>query len=101
MWLLTTITIATLSTIALLLTKGKYQLSFLSLMLWGAAIMILVDHILGYEGGPFLEITTDGFVPNGTLLGIYMLIPVFLLWMGAIAKNALLNQQQNPSYRCK
>jgi hypothetical protein len=49
-------------------------------MLWGAAAMILVDHILGYEGGIFLEKTTDGMIKNSTMLGITMLIPVFVIW---------------------
>ncbi len=53
-------------------------------MLWGAAIMILVDHILGYEGGKFLEMETDGMIKNGTLLGIIMLIPVFFIWFIAL-----------------
>jgi len=57
-----------------------YKLDILSLLLWGTSIMILVDHILGYEGGGFIEIETDGLIANGTLLGIVMLIPVFVLW---------------------
>jgi hypothetical protein len=49
-------------------------------MLWGTSIMILVDHILGYEGGEFIELETNGLITNGTLLGIVMLIPIFVLW---------------------
>jgi hypothetical protein len=42
--------------------------------------MILVDHILGYEGGAFLEKTTGGMIKNGAMLGIVMLVPVFVIW---------------------
>jgi len=58
----------------------KYKLGSLALMLWGLSIMILIDHVFGYEGGPFLEMETDGLIENGTVLGIAMLIPVFILW---------------------
>jgi len=53
-------------------------------MLWGATIMILVDHILGYEGGKFLETETDGMIRDGTQLGIVMSIPVFFIWFIAL-----------------
>jgi len=53
-------------------------------MLWGATIMILVDHLLGYEGDQFLETKTNGLVENGILLGILMLIPVFTIWLIAL-----------------
>jgi hypothetical protein len=43
--------------------------------------MILLDHILGYEGGPFLELETDGLVTNGIILGILMMIPVIAVWI--------------------
>jgi len=49
-------------------------------MLWGAAAMILVDHVLGYEGGAFIERTTDGMIGNSSMLGGIMLIPVFVIW---------------------
>lgn len=43
--------------------------------------MILVDHVLGYEGGEFFEMETEGMISNGILLGLVMLLPVFLVWM--------------------
>ncbi|MFH1639260.1 MAG: hypothetical protein ABIB93_02985 [Chloroflexota bacterium] len=46
--------------------------------------MILIDHILGYEGGEFIELETDGIIKSGFLLGLAMLIPVFFTWLGAI-----------------
>ncbi len=80
MWLVTTM-VAAIAVTAIWYMKPKiYKLDILSLMLWGTSIMILVDHILGYEGGEFLELETDGLITNGTLLGIVMLIPIFILW---------------------
>jgi hypothetical protein len=80
MWLITTL-IAAIIVTALWYVKPKiYKLEILGLMLWGTTIMILVDHILGYEGGAFLEVTTDGLITNGIVLGIVMLIPILILW---------------------
>jgi len=80
MWLVTTLIVA-ISVTAIWYVKPKiYKLDLLSLMLWGTSIMILVDHILGYEGGAFLELETEGLITNGTLLGIVMLIPILILW---------------------
>ncbi|MCM8763564.1 MAG: hypothetical protein NC927_00525 [Candidatus Omnitrophica bacterium] len=80
MWLVTTALFAVGVTILNLVLPKKYKLGFLALMLWGATIMILIDHILGYEGGPFLEKTTEGLIKNGTFLGIVMLIPILGIW---------------------
>jgi len=80
MWLITTFITALTATLLWFLLKKKYKLGFLSLMLWGATIMILVDHILGYEGGKFIETETDGLINNGFLLGIIMLLPIFFIW---------------------
>lgn len=80
MWLITTL-IAAIVVTAIWYVKPKiYKLDILSLMLWGTSIMILVDHILGYEGGEFIELETEGMITSGTLLGIVMLIPIFVLW---------------------
>jgi len=80
MWLVTTL-IAAIAVTAIWHVKPKiYKLDILSLMLWGTSIMILVDHIIGYEGGEFIEFETDGLITSGTLLGIVMLIPIFVLW---------------------
>ncbi len=80
MWLATTSIAAAGATVAKLVLPKDYKLGFLALMLWGAAAMILIDHILGYEGGAFLEKTTDGMIKNGVMLGIVMLVPVFITW---------------------
>lgn len=80
MWLITTL-IAAIVVTAIWYVKPKiYKLDILSLMLWGTSIMILVDHILGYQGGQFIELETDGLITSGTLLGIVMLIPILILW---------------------
>jgi len=80
MWLVTTSIAAAGATLGKFVIPRDYKLGFLALMLWGAAVMILVDHVLGYEGGAFLQKTTGGVIKNGTMLGIAMLVPVFLTW---------------------
>jgi len=80
MWLVTTSIVAAGVTLTKFVLPKDYKLGFLALMLWGAAAMILIDHILGYEGGQFLEKTTDGMIRNGAMLGISMLVPVFVIW---------------------
>ncbi len=59
----------------------RYGLKSLSLMFWGGTLMILVDHIMGYEGGPFLEAKTHGLITNGLLLGVIMTGPVVIAWL--------------------
>lgn len=80
MWLVTTSIAAAGATVAGFVLPRNYKLGFLALMLWGAAAMILIDHILGYEGGAFLEKATDGMIQNSAGLGIAMLVPVFIIW---------------------
>ena len=81
MWLITALIAAIGATILWYVTPRIYKLDLLSLMLWGASFMILVDHILGYEGGSLIEMETGGFITNGIVLGIVMLIPVFIIWI--------------------
>jgi len=80
MWLITSFAAAIIVSMIRVYAPKKYKLDFLALMLWGLAVMVLVDHIMGYAGGPFLEMETDGLIQNGALLGIAMLIPVFIIW---------------------
>ncbi|MEM4021743.1 MAG: hypothetical protein QXI18_05160, partial [Nitrososphaerota archaeon] len=49
----------------------------LCLLLWGGAIMALVDRVMGYliEGGEFLELT-----PEAALLGFTMLLAALMIW---------------------
>jgi hypothetical protein len=81
MWLITTLIAAIGVTILWYVASKIYKLELLSLMLWGASIMILVDHLLGYEGGTFVEMETGGLITNSIVLGIVMLIPVFIIWI--------------------
>jgi hypothetical protein len=80
MWLITSFIAALVVTAVWIVAPKKYQLGLLGLMLWGLSIMVLVDHIIGYEGGPFVEMETNGLIPNGVALGIVMLIPLFVIW---------------------
>ena len=84
MWLITTLILAIIATILYAFLK-KYKLNYLALMFWGAFIMILVDHVLGYEGGNFLEYETEGLINNGVILGIVMAIPVIAIWLVLVA----------------
>jgi len=81
MWLVTTAVSAVSVTVLNSFLPKRLKLGFLSLLLWGATIMILIDHLLGYEGGEFLERTTDGLIKSGTTLGLIMLIPVVVVWL--------------------
>lgn len=80
MWLITSAVAAVAVTAVWTYAPKKYNLGNLALMLWGLAIMVFVDHVLGYEGGAFIEVETDGLIGDGTVLGIAMLIPVFIIW---------------------
>ena len=88
MWLIVTL-IATVvvSTIYLQLKdyRKKYKLGLLALMLCGTFLMVLVDHLIAFIGGEkFIEVTTDGLIKSGTILGIAMIIPIFIIWIIAI-----------------
>lgn len=84
MWLVTSLIAAIIVTAIRFRAPKKYKLDFLALMLWGLTIMVLVDHIMGYQGGPFIETETDGLIKNGTVLGISMLLPVLAIWAVAL-----------------
>ena len=57
--------------------NDKYMLKLLALMLRGATIMVLVDHVMSYivEGGEFLEMT-----PEAVALGFVMVLGAIILW---------------------
>jgi len=79
MWLIMTALAAVIAT-ALWYVKGpedKYKLGLLSLFLWGATLMWLVDHVMAYltEGGEFLEISLDA-----TLLGLAVIVLALFVW---------------------
>ncbi len=54
-----------------------YNVGFLALILWGTAIMVFVDHVMGYlaEGGEFIEAS-----PEATLLSVIMLMTALGVW---------------------
>jgi len=97
MWLITTFIAAIAVTAVWFIAPKKYRLNFLGLMLWGLAIMILVDHLMGYEGGSFIEMETDGLIQNGTVLGIAMLIPVFIIWEFSLLVKKMRGEFGEPS----
>lgn len=95
MWLVVSLIAAIVVTMFWFVAPKMYKLNYLTLMLWGLSVMIFVDHILGYEGGAFLEMETDGLIPNGVVLGIAMLIPIFIVWEAAIVISKLKNENES------
>jgi membrane-anchored protein YejM (alkaline phosphatase superfamily) len=93
MCFITTLFFAITATVLRYVVKNKYKLGFLSLMLWGATIMILIDRVLTYDGGPFLEFETEGLVTNASLLGVWMFIPVFIAWLVSLAVSKFQKQK--------
>lgn len=79
MWLIVLAFSATIATALWysMAEDDKYMLRLLSLMLWGASIMVFIDHVMGYvmEGGEFLEMTAEA-----TVLGITLLIGALTAW---------------------
>ena len=57
--------------------RETYNIGILNLILWGTAIMVFVDHVMGYlaEGGEFIEATLDA-----TLLSVILLITALIMW---------------------
>lgn len=69
MWLITSFVAAVIVTAIWAYAPKKYKLDFLALMLWGLAIMVFVDHVMGYDGsGPFIVMETDGLIPTQLFL---------------------------------
>lgn len=79
MWLVVLAMAAALST-AMWYPKAEkdvYMFKILSLILWGATIMVFVDHVMGYlmEGGEFFELSAEA-----TVLGFVLLIAALIIW---------------------
>ena len=56
--------------------KGKYKLNTLSLMLWGATLMMFVDGMAGFIGeGNFLDLS---LTPN--MLALVLVIVALVAW---------------------
>lgn len=77
MWLIITALAALLVTGAYVFISDKYKTGTLAIALWGLALCVFVDHVMGFmnEGGEFFEIGAEPLV-----LSIAMLIPVFAVW---------------------
>ena len=57
--------------------KDEYCFKYLALMLWGATIMVFIDHVFGYiNEGSFMEVSTDAIA-----LGFSALLGVLVLWL--------------------
>ena len=84
MWLIILLLAAVITTaIWYVFDGGKYKLGTLSLILWGAAIMVFVDHLISYlEGEGFIEMTA-----NATLLGIVLVIIALMIWEAILLFN--------------
>lgn len=57
--------------------RETYNIGFLNLILWGTAIMISVDHVMGYlaEGGEFFDTS-----PSAMLLSVVLVITALIVW---------------------
>ena len=79
MWLVILALAATITT-AIWYSKAEndvHLFRLLTIIFWGATIMVFVDHVMGYlmEGGEFFEMTLDA-----TVLGIVLLITALIVW---------------------
>ncbi len=88
MWLIITLIATIIVSAAYLLLKEyrkRLKLSLLALMMLGTFLMVLADHTIAFiNGEPFIEVTTDGLIQSGTILGFAMIIPIFMIWIIAI-----------------
>lgn len=80
MWLITTILAGVVVTAIWYVSdkaRNIYKIGFLNLILWGTAIMVFVDHTIGYinEGGKFIETS-----PEAILLSVILLIFALMIW---------------------
>ncbi|WP_440059476.1 hypothetical protein ACSU1N_06725 [Thermogladius sp. 4427co] len=80
MWLLILAYAAAISTILWYsrAERDEYGFKYLASILWGATIMVFVDHVYGYltEGGGFFDTSLDALV-----LGFTMLLVAILAWL--------------------
>ncbi len=80
MWLVVTTLAAAIVTAIWYISdeaRETYMIGILNLILWGTAIMVFVDHTIGYlmEGGEYIETT-----PDAILLSIVLIIAALLAW---------------------
>jgi hypothetical protein len=97
MWLIVLAFAATIAT-AIWYTQAendKYLLKYLSLILWGTTIMVLVDHVVPFileGGGEFFDVSIEATVLSGI-----MLVVGLVLWEGIL----LLKDPKGIIYRKK
>jgi hypothetical protein len=88
MWLIITFITAVIALFFYFFLKShrqKLKLPLLTLMLFGAFLLVLIDHIIAFiNGRQFIEFTTDGLVKNGAILGFLMIVPILLIWIVAV-----------------
>ncbi len=78
MWFIITFLFAVLATVGWYYTGRKYRFDFLSLFLWGSALMWLVDHIVAYlSEGEGIEVSL-----SGTILGVIVVTTALIIWLG-------------------
>ena len=55
----------------------KYKISILSLIYWGATVMVFVDHTLGYlmYGGTYFDTSLSAYI-----LGVVLILVGAMLW---------------------
>lgn len=78
MWIISTSLAAIIATAIWYIKdpQGKYKLNTLSLMLWGATLMIFVDGVMGYiREGSFLDINL-----TPTMLALVLVIVALIAW---------------------
>jgi hypothetical protein len=84
MWLIVLAFAATIVT-AIWYTQAendKYLLKYLSLILWGTTIMVLVDHVVPFVmegGGEFFDVSIEATVLSGIMLVVGLAV-----WVGAL-----------------
>lgn len=93
MWFIIPLFFAITASVLCYVFKNKYKLSFLCLMLWGSTIMILIDNVFTYKGSLFLAFETEGLFTNASLLAVLMLIPIFIVWLIALAVSKFQKQK--------
>jgi len=79
-WLIVTAIFALMATLAwMLVPKDEYRLGGLSLAFWGLALLVFVDHTIGWfldgREGEFMEISAEAF-----MLSMCMIIPILAIW---------------------
>lgn len=78
MWLIILLFSALIST-ALRYSRAdndQMMLKHLSLIVWGASIMVFVDHVMGFviEGGEFLETSIEAIVLGFIMLAVALIL---------------------------